>query len=572
MDESDSERVTTINFLASEALDNVPWQGIYRHKMELFDISPEEVKQAILDRKTAKPAIVYPPETSKTITLASMSDLVMFPKDAKSVIYVAAVTLVVLPVSLWLVVTLTMHCPPLSHLIKLLISCEWFNEFMRTLISLIPLLTLICVPLYMAQFLVPPTHLFIGPVGLVASRFGSANLLASMSKSMLLAARTGYSFDQLPGYSKDVVGKVGWTRLASVTIDPKSRTKGARVFCFRMHDGRTVKLRLGDLLTKEVRQELLAAFSEWAPQAIIDQEVRTVLEGRPDTGYTELWISALSAPPSRERISPLEPGTVFGADKYDIEQQLGSGGQGTVYLAKYLGQDGHNESSLDGKVAIKEYILPIAVTRDAKRSSIESIEHEARILQKLDNKQIVKLLDFFIKDHRGYLVFEYVKGTSLRSLVQSQGAVPEERVNKLANEMIHILEYLHSQSPPLIHRDFTPDNLILTEDGLLKLIDFNVAQSADNFVSAIVVGKRSYTPPEQLKGKPVPQSDIYALGATIYFLLTAEDPEPLGVAHPKSINPLVSKRLDAIVAKCTQLSTENRYQTAKDIMADITIE
>jgi serine/threonine protein kinase len=109
-----------------------------------------------------------------------------------------------------------------------------------------------------------------------------------------------------------------------------------------------------------------------------------------------------------------------------------------------------------------------------------------------------------------------------------------------------------------VHRDFTPDNLILTSSGLVKLIDFNVAQQTSGTVTATVVGKHSYLPPEQFRGKAAPGSDIYALGAMLSFLLTAKEPEPLSVAHPHALNPAVSESLDLIISQATQLDCAAR--------------
>src|SRR5262249_14512292 len=151
------------------------------------------------------------------------------------------------------------------------------------------------------------------------------------------------------------------------------------------------------------------------------------------------------------------------------------------------------------------------------------------------HRQIVKLLDFFVEDHRGYVVLEHVNGTNLRDLVEKEGAFSESKVVGFARSMCEILTYMHTQTPPLIHRDSTPDNLILQPQGWLKLVDFNVAQYMDDTKSAIVMGKRAYMPPEQFRGKAVTQSDLYAFGGCLFFLLTGEDPEPLSVSHPKEV-------------------------------------
>jgi serine/threonine protein kinase len=132
--------------------------------------------------------------------------------------------------------------------------------------------------------------------------------------------------------------------------------------------------------------------------------------------------------------------------------------------------------------------------------------------------------------------------------------------------MCEMLTYLHEQTPSLVHRDFTPDNLILEDSGKLKLIDFNVVhQSNTNKTSATIVGKHSYMPPEQFAGRPVPQSDLYALGATIYYLLSGEDPEAFSQSFLPSKRPDLAPRWAEVISRCTALSLAERAQSAREL-------
>src|SRR6185295_5237035 len=158
--------------------------------------------------------------------------------------------------------------------------------------------------------------------------------------------------------------------------------------------------------------------------------------------------------------------------------------------------------------------------------------------KKLQHSNIGQYYDIFVEYHRCYLVLEHINGKSLRAIVEESGPLGESQVVNLAKQMGEILQHLHGQSPPVVHRDFTPENLILDQDGTLKLIDFNVAQELEESATRTIVGKHSYLPPEQFRGKACPQSDIYALGATLYFLLTGEEPEPITVAHPQKLLPM----------------------------------
>ncbi|MBX9690834.1 MAG: protein kinase, partial [Cyanobacteria bacterium] len=125
-------------------------------------------------------------------------------------------------------------------------------------------------------------------------------------------------------------------------------------------------------------------------------------------------------------------------------------------------------------------------------------------------------------------------------------------------------------NPPVIHRDFTPDNLILHKDGTLKLIDFNVAkQVVESTTSGTVVGKHAYLPPEQFRGMPERASDIYAMGATIHYLLCGQDPEPISTSHPKRVNPALSDEINALVERATALDLQKRYKNIHELQADL---
>jgi tRNA A-37 threonylcarbamoyl transferase component Bud32 len=281
--------------------------------------------------------------------------------------------------------------------------------------------------------------------------------------------------------------------------------------------------------------------------------------GSRDVSYTKLWLDALAAPPKRERLQPLAPGVELQQGKYKIEKLIGSGGQGSAYLAS----DG------TATVVLKEYILPVYVDVKVRRSALEDFEHEARMLGSMNHKGIVKNFSSFIEDHRAYLVLEYVPGKSLRDLVREQGALPEAQCTKYGIEMCDILSYLHSQSPPVVHQDFTPDNLLVAPDGSLKLIDFMVAKEASDSASSAIVGKHHYMPPEQFRGKATPRSDIYALGCSLFFLLTGGEPEPMSTSHPTLQNNQVGGAVNSIVEKATALDQFSRYDSAAAVRADL---
>jgi tRNA A-37 threonylcarbamoyl transferase component Bud32 len=356
-----------------------------------------------------------------------------------------------------------------------------------------------------------------------------------------------------------------WSRIANIELQwPPGKTSPQDcLILFRdsQNNSAAIKLRLGALGTIEERERLLNAIEKWGKDVNRDATLIEMLTPAQDHSYTELWLQALTAPPRRERLTPLAPGAVLREGKYEIVQQLGVGGQGTAYLAEVAGK------SQD--VVLKEFILPVYVDVNVRRQALEKMQNEAAMLRRLDNPRVVRLLEFFVEDHRGYLVLELIDGYSLKKVVDDDGRMTETRVKELALQMCEILAYLHSLTPPVVHRDFTPDNLILGKDGILKLVDFNVAQQSDSTSTGTVVGKHSYISPEQFRGKPNPQSDIYAMGATLYYLLLGEDPMPITCSHPVRLRPEISPEMDAIIARATMLDTSKRYQNIAELKADL---
>lgn len=354
-----------------------------------------------------------------------------------------------------------------------------------------------------------------------------------------------------------------WKNMAHISLrHPSGKTSTLHdKLCLTGTDNRNMEIKLDSMDSFIDKELILKAIKTWAPAVSRDAGVLTALEPPADYSYTEMWLQALSAPPKREKLKPLTPESRVKDGQYKVLRSLGVGGQGQAYLA--------DEVIGGATVVLKEFILPVYVDIGVRKSALEQFENEARILQHLEHPQIVKLLDYFIEDHRAYLVLEHIKGQSLREYVQKNGPLSEEKVRELAAQMCSILSYLHGLSPPVVHRDFTPDNLILRFDGTLKLIDFNVARQQESTTSGTVVGKHAYLPIEQFRGMPTTQSDIYAMGATLFYLLTGADPEPISVSNPQRLNPSISDTLSEIVREATALEPRVRYADIDKLERDL---
>ena len=315
-----------------------------------------------------------------------------------------------------------------------------------------------------------------------------------------------------------------------------------------------------DLLAKELDPtELINDLRTHAPDAMDDSVSFRNESTRDAATYTELWLKYFTSSSPRARSGQLESGDKLHNGHYEIAGQLGSGGQGTAYLASCPGMT----------VVLKEYIMPVHRGDAIFQQSMRKLQQEALILERIEHPNIVRIIDTFVEDHRGYLVLEYVEGTTLKQLVQEQGAQSSEMVLDIAVQICDILEHLHSMDPPIIHRDLTPDNLILQPSGKLKLVDFNVAHQLESAATATVVGKHAYLPPEQFRGKPTTQSDIYAFGGTLFYLLTGNDPAPLSSSRPSKFIAGVDKRLDDIIAKATALESSKRSANAAEIKEEV---
>lgn len=309
---------------------------------------------------------------------------------------------------------------------------------------------------------------------------------------------------------------------------------------------------------------LIAGLRRYAPEALLPPASLRQLEQESGTGsFTELWIDSLKISGPRLSTKQLAAGCLLSDGRYEIMRLVGSGGQGSAYEA--LDRWADLSRGEQARVILKEFILPVHGDEEASLQSLKAVETEARILKTVASQGIVKLYDSFVEDFRAYLVMEFIEGESLKELVLKKGALPEQEALKLSLQMCQILMHLHGQRPPVIHRDFTPDNLMIGLDGNLKLIDFDVALPEEAIHGNQVVGKPKYIAPEQFQGKAIKASDIYSLGASMHFLLCGSDPTPIQSSHPKELNPEIDSELDAIVAKATAVKAEERYAGAAEL-------
>ena len=259
-----------------------------------------------------------------------------------------------------------------------------------------------------------------------------------------------------------------------------------------------------------------------------------------------------------------KPGDII-AQRYQIISILGSGGTGTTYAAE--------DQNSNQRVALKE--LSLLGMRDWK--VLELFEREAQVLSHLNHPAIPNYLNYFQVDtaenHWFYIVQELAVGKSLASLVQRGWQPDENQVQRLAMQVLKILHYLHNLSPPIIHRDIKPQNLICSQKGKVFLVDFGAVQNVYRHTltqGSTVVGSYGYMAPEQFRGQAYLTSDLYSLGATLLFMLTRRSPADLPQRRLKidfrsqvKISPKFADWLEKIL----EPAAEDRFASAKEALA-----
>ena len=310
-----------------------------------------------------------------------------------------------------------------------------------------------------------------------------------------------------------------------------------------------------DLMARQEVEDFFMAVEKWADQSVISRRALLLERGLAavdnaiSLSYTSIWTDALESQFAATNFVPLKTASVLQSGRYEVRMQLASGGLSAVYLAKQLPNT---------RVVLKESVLPPDTDDRIRLKAKELFEREGRLLSRLEHPQIAKVLDFFVEDGRDYIALEYIPGVSLRQFIKSDNYRDEQQILGWAAQMADILVYLHELDPPIIHRDLTPDNLLARDDGKVALIDFGVSNEFISQATGTLVGKQAYIAPEQFRGKAEPKSDIYSFGATLHFLLTGEDPEPLSVSNPRQLKSEVSVELDELVSQCTDMDCAKR--------------
>jgi serine/threonine protein kinase len=249
-------------------------------------------------------------------------------------------------------------------------------------------------------------------------------------------------------------------------------------------------------------------------------------------------------------------------DRYRILRRIGRGGMGAVYEAV--------DERLEMTVALKE------CSADAAELRLQ-FGREARLLASLKHRALPRVFDYFMEGDKAFLTMEFVDGPSLAEVLQTQDSpFAPARVIAWADQLLDVLIYLHGHDRQVIHRDIKPHNLKLTESGEVVLLDFGLAKSEGDTGRSVHGFTRRYSPIEQIRDHGTSQrSDLYALGATLYQLLTGVKPEdaeerdrlirtdgedPLRRAD--EVLPIIGKELAGILEQALALNEQDRFESA----------
>jgi serine/threonine-protein kinase len=346
----------------------------------------------------------------------------------------------------------------------------------------------------------------------------------------------------------------------------------------------------GDIvLSTQVFQELASAFEraglQLAPQrGILSPQSLYLVSGdiaAQMSGGAQAVTTALGAEPQRitaagggiATMSEIAPGSLLG-ERFEILSTLGAGGMGVVYKVR--------DRELDDLVALK--MLRSDVWGD--RDQLERLKSELKLARKITHPNVLRTYDFGEIDGIPFITMEYVRGITLRYLLDENQRLPYSAGLRIARQLCRGLEAAHGQG--VIHRDIKPENTIIEPSGNAKLMDFGIARPVKRMTPGqttpgTVIGTPHYLSPEQLEGRePDERADIYAVGVVLYELFagklpfTGDTPMQIVIKHlqeapvpPSNLWPEIPQALEKVVLKCLEKNPDKRYRKIEQVLEQL---
>ena len=267
----------------------------------------------------------------------------------------------------------------------------------------------------------------------------------------------------------------------------------------------------------------------------------------------------------------LTRGTVF-AGRYEIIEELGTGGMGRVYRA--------HDTKLNEEVALKLIKPEIA----AERRVVERFRNELKTARRITHKNVCRMYDFHEEGKTLYLTMEYVRGEDLKSLIKRTEKLTAGKAVSIARQVAEGLAEAHKLG--IVHRDLKPGNIMIDKEGQAKIMDFGIARSlagGGTTAEGAIIGTPEYMSPEQVEGEEAdPRSDIYALGVILFEMLVGRAPfegqTSFSIANkhktepppiPKKLVPQIPEGLNKLILRCLEKDRAKRYQTTEELIADL---
>ncbi len=247
--------------------------------------------------------------------------------------------------------------------------------------------------------------------------------------------------------------------------------------------------------------------------------------------------------------------------KYRVLSEIGRGGMSVVYMA--INEKANKTWAI--KEVRKDGIKDFEVVK-------QGLIVETEMLKRLSHPNLPSIIDVIESEDTLLIVMDYIEGNPLSKSLEEFGAQPQDYVIDWAKQLCDVLDYLHTQTPPIIYRDMKPANVMLKPDGNVTLIDFGTAREfkEKNLADTTCLGTVGYAAPEQFggMGQTDARTDIYCLGATLYHLVTGNNPcePPYEILPIRSVNPQLSSGLERILLKCTRKNPNERYQSCAELM------
>jgi serine/threonine protein kinase len=363
-----------------------------------------------------------------------------------------------------------------------------------------------------------------------------------------------------------------WVSVKTVTLRKENRMSESldgRLTVEGENRYQTLSIDLTRIPDLKKRLLLLRLVDRYAENAQRSDDFLRAVHTSTDIQFTDLWLDGQSTEPQPDFQAQSTVGTKLKNGEYEVDSILGFGGQATTYLARrtnrspdHKGIVNGSDRDSDAQVVVKEIVLPSQADVRVMQDAVSRFERGANLLAGLTHPQVVKLLDHFVENDKAYLVLQYIQGRTMRQVLKDAGPPDADMVRNWGLQLCDILDYLHSRDPAVIHCDLAPDNLIVTPSGQIKLVDFDVARVLDAKAYSVIAGRPAYTPPEQFRGNPTIQSDIFALGAILHFLLNGEDPPPLGGEIDAADLPNSMTRIELLIKDCLAFEASGRPVSA----------